>query len=103
MLLDTNALGCQAEPLQLQRSANDLIQVHRTSLWARIACAHQQLSHDGAGTLCLLEDLLDGVRAPGISTYQQALCVAENTGERIAQFVGHISYYLAERRELFGL
>jgi len=62
------------------------------------------LAQDGAGPLRFLKDLARFVGiAEGIAAQQQALCVAENAGERVAELVSNAGDHLTELGEFVRL
>src|SRR5258708_3354092 len=99
-----NILGCGVEALKVQSASDTLIKRNAASLGTRVPGGEQKLPQDSAGPLRFLENLARLVRAAQrIAAQKEALRVAEDAGERIAEFVSDAGDHLAEFGEFFCL
>jgi len=99
-----NLFGRQIKALQFHGARNHLVEGYPAALRARVARGQEQLAKDGAGALRFVVNLLRLVDLSRCTAAQdQALRVAQNTGERVAQFVHDSRDHLPERGQFFRL
>src|SRR5258707_591051 len=97
-----NILGCGVEALKFESASDNLIKRNATSLGTRVPGGEQKLPQDSAGPLRLLKNLARLVRAAQrIAAQKEALRVAEDAGEWVAEFVSDAGDHLAEFGEFF--
>src|SRR5712692_5739189 len=102
--LDADFFRGEAEPLQVHGAVYDLIQGHQTPLRGCFPDVQEQLPQDGPGAFRLLINLPHFLGPPGkLLTRQKPVRVAQNAGQRVAQFMRDSANHLAERREFLGL
>ena len=97
-------LRSHAEALQFHGAHDHLVEGHAAALRGRFAGAEEQLAQNSAGALGFEKNLAHlGGATGGIFAEQQALGVAEDAGQGIAELVGHAGDHLAEGGEFFRL
>ena len=100
----TDFFRSEAEALEIHSALHNLVQGHQAALRNCFPGVQEQLAENGVGALRFLINLAHLFGPPGqILAPQNAVRVAENAGQRIAQFMRDSAHHLSERGELFGL
>ena len=101
---DANFFRSRSETLQFHRPQDHLIEGDALSLGAGFPGVQQELAQNGAGSLGFRKNLARFFGASRkILADQQPLRVAQDAGERIAQFMRDAGDHLSERGEFFRL
>ena len=90
---------------QVQRLADDLVEIHQRPRALTLACEREQVADDAGGALRLAQDDVESAphRVVGIGVLRQPLGPRQNRRQRIVQLVGHARDRLPQRRHFFGL
>ena len=102
-LYRVNMVAGEIVGAQLQRFADDGVELHRLALRRHLAGKTQQVLHDQLGALRLLHDKVDVVarRLRNVRVFRQQIGKAQNGSERVVDFVSHARNQLADRCHLF--